>query len=261
MINCSTYFFEGTKRGYYQYPLDSLSEQFKSYQDHFDSDSQIVVHRHPNLVYYTYMRKLSSDNGNGCFGISVVINGLETSSIKSLFRLFERVFQSIVSEGIILTIDASGDIVPKEAQFASFAKHFDKISDSISSLINTGRSSFVPMMPVNYSASWDDYDCMSLSEGDSKLKERLTHFNVLFITNNDETSSPELNGWRIRIKNLCEQLEYLKERNQELEKKHLGHDSSTSWKSFFFLLLTILVLLILGIVYCISCGLIAINLP
>lgn len=261
MINCSTYFFEGIKRGYYQYPLDSLSEQFKSYQDHFNCDSQIVVHRHPNLVYYTYMRKLLNDNGNGCFGISIVINGLETSSIKSLFRLFERVFQSIVSEGIILTIDASGNITPKEAQFASFAKHFDQISDNISSLINAGRSSFVPMMPVNYSASWDDYVCISLSEGDSTLKERLTQFNVLYITNNNETSSPELNGLAVRIKNLSEQLEYLKERNQELEKKLSGHDSSTSWKSFSFSLLAILVVLVLGLVYCINCGLLSLNIP
>ena len=178
-----------------------------------------------------------------------------------MFRLFERVFQSIVSEGVILTIDAFGDIVPKEAQFASFAKHFDHISDSISALINAGCNSFVTMMPVNYSASCDDYNCISLLEGDSKLKERLTQFNVLYISNNNETASPELNGLAVRIKNLSEQLEYLKERNQELEKKLSGHDSSTSWKSFSFSLLTILVVLILGLVYCISCGLFSFNIP
>ena len=94
MINCSTYYFEDLKRGYYQYPLDSFNAQFKSYLDHFNSDSQIVVHRHPNLMFYTYMRKLSINNVKGSFGISIVINGLETSSIKSLFRLFERVFQN-----------------------------------------------------------------------------------------------------------------------------------------------------------------------
>lgn len=260
MINCSTYFFEVVKRGYYQYPLDSLCEQFKSYMDYFKSDSQIVVHRHPNLVYYTYMRKLSSDNGNGCFGISIVINGLETSSIRSLFRLFERVFHSIVSEGIILTIDASGSIVPKEAPFASFAKHFDQISDNISALINAGHNYFIPMMPVNYSASWD-LDCISLAEGDAKVNERLAQFNVLCIEKNTETTSPELNGLALRIENLSEQLEYLKERNQELENNRSRYELPNRWKRIAFLLLGILVALIIGLVYCFFCGFISFNIP
>ena len=261
MINCSTYYFEDLKRGYYQYPLDSFNEQFKSYLDHFNSDSQIVVHRHPNLMFYNYMRKLSINNVKGSFGISIVINGLETSSIKSLFRLFERVFQSIVSDGIILTIDASGCIVPKEAPFASFAKHFDQISARIGALINVGHHSFVPMMPVNYSSSRDYYDCISLAEGEAKVKERLAQFNVLYIAKYNKITTPELNGLAVRIENLSEQLEYLKERNQELEKNHSGYYSSNRWKRIAFWLLAILVVLLIGSVYCITCGLISFNIP
>lgn len=260
MINCSTYYFEGLKRGYLQYPYDSHDEQFKSYQEHFNSDSQIVVHRQPNLMYYTYMRKLSIDGGNASFGISIVVNGLETSSIKSLFRLFERVFQSIVSEGIILTINSNGDIIPKDVPFSSLAKHFDQLSAMISGYINEGHSSFEPMRPVNYSASYSDYDCISLAEGDTKIKERLYQFNILYITKNNETASPELNGLAVRIEHLSEQLEYLNERNQELEKQLSGGQSANGWKSFAISLLVVIVVLIFGIMYCANCGLITFNL-
>ena len=261
MINCSTYFFERLKRGYYQYPLDSHSEQFKSYQENFNSDSQIVVHRQPNLMYYTYMRKLSIDGGNSCFGISIVINGLETSSIKSLFRLFERVFQIIVSEGIILTINDCGDIVPQAASFISFAKHFDQLSGKISEYVNEGHNSFIQLRPVNYSASYNDYDCISLAEGDVKIKDRLSQFNVLYITKNNDTASPELNGLAVRIENLSGQLYYLKERKQELEIQLLGHHYSTRWKGLACSLLAVIVVLAIGVFYSINCGFITINLP
>lgn len=260
MINCSTYFFECLKNGYYQYPLDSHNEQFKSYQEHFYSDSQIVVHRRPNLMYYTYMRKLSLDGGSACFGVSVVINGLETSSIKSLFRLFERVFQHIVSEGVILTINASGDIVPQVAHFASFAKHFDQLAASIRGYINEGHNSFVPMRPVNYSASNNDFDCISIAEGDAKLKDRLSLFNVLYVVKNDETSSPELNGLAVRIEHLNGQIEYLKGRNQELEKQLSGHKSSNWWKGLSIFLIVIIAVLIIVMLYFISCGILSFNL-
>ena len=261
MINCSILYFEVSKSGYYQYPLDSHSVQFKTYQENFNSDSQIVVHRQPHLMYYTYMRKLSVDGGKASFGISVVINGLETSNVKSLFRLYERVFQFIVSEGIILTINDNGDIVPQSVSFESLAKHFDLLSVKISEYINEGHNSFLPMRPVNYSSSYNDYDCISLAEGDWKLKERLSQFNLLYITKNNDTSSPELNGLAVRIEHLSGQLEYLKERNQYLEKQLSGDHSSIGWKSLVFALLAVIVVLAIGVLYCINCGLITFNLP
>lgn len=261
MINCSTYFFEGIKREYYQYPLDSHREQFKSYQAHFNSDSQIVVHRKPNLMYYTYMRRLANNGGNAFFGIAVIINGLETSNIKSFFKLFERIFQKIVNEGTILTITKNGDIVPKDDPFVSYATHFDRLSGTISKYINEGQSFFLPMKPVNFAATNNDFDCVFLAEGEAKIRERLSQFNVLYIIKHNETLSPEINGLAIRIEHLGDQLEYLKERNRELEERRSEQPSSVSWKILAISLFVILCVICLVVLYCAGSGLISFNLP
>ena len=212
-------------------------------------------------MYYTYMRRLANDGGNAFFGITVIINGLETSNIKSFFKLFERVFQRIVYEGTILTINKDGDIVPKDDSFVSYATHFDRLSGTISEYINEGQNFFSPMGPVNFAATNNDFDCVSLAEGEAKIRERLSQFNVLYIIKQNETVSPELNGLAIRIEHLVDQLEYLKERNRELEEHRSEQLSSVGWKILAISLFVILVVFSLVVLYCVGSGLISFNLP
>ena len=258
-INCSSYFFEESKRGYSQYPHDYAEDIFKSYRKHFDADAQIVAHRRPNLMSYTYMKKLSDDGGEAYFGISVVINGLETKSIKSLFKLFEKVFQQIVSEGEILTINSEGTIVPKGIVFSSYAKTFNRLSSTIKKHIDEGESFFSLMLPVVYSASEDDYAIISINEKEDVFRQNLMIYNKLFITKNFNTTSAELNGLAVKIENLSEQVEYLKKRNAELENKCKGR-SNLGWKALAISSLTILIVLALIFVYCVACELISFNL-
>ena len=235
-INCSTYFFEESKRGYSQYPLDYAEDIFKSYREHFDADAQVVAHRRPNLMSYTYMKKLVEDGGVAFFGISVVLNGLETRSVKSLFKLFEKVFQQIVSEDELLTINPEGSIVSKGIVFSSSAKTFNRLSSTIKKYIDEGESFFSPMRPVVYSASEDDYAIISINEKEDVIRQNLTIYNKLFITKNCKTTSPELNGLAVRIENLSGQIEYLKKRNAELEKMRSGR-SAFGWKSLAIILI------------------------
>lgn len=258
-INCSTYFFEESKRGYSQYPLDFAADYFKSYRDHFDTDSQIVAHRLPNLMYYTYMKRLSEDEGESYFGIAVVINGFETKSIKSLFKLFEAVFQQIVFESEILTINPEGLLVPKEAAFGSYANSFNRFSSIIKDYIDKGEKYFTPMLPVVYSATDDDISIISIDDEENAFRQNLAIYNKLFITKNSQTTSAELKGYALRIKKLSEQIEYLKKRNAELEKKIGGHHDF-GWKTLAISSITILIAMVLVFFYCLAGGLISLNL-
>lgn len=258
-INCSTYFFEESKRGYSQYPHDYAEDIFKSYRELFDTDAQIVAHRRPNLMSYTYMKKLSDSGCEAFFGISVVINGLETKSIKSLFKLFEKIFQQIVSEGEILTINSEGAIVSKGIVFSSYATSFNRFSSLIKNYIDEGESFFSPMLPVVYSASEDDYAIISINEKEGVFRQNLSIYNKLFITKNYNTTSAELNGLAVKIENLSQQVEYLKQRNAELENKCKGQ-SNLGWKALAISSLTIIIVLALIFIYCVACGLISFNL-
>lgn len=261
MINCSSYFFEESKRGYIQYPQDFTADLFKSYRNMFDSDAQLVIHRHPDhLMYYTYMKRLSEDNGKSFFGISIVINGLETTNFKSLFKLFERFFQQIISEGEILSISPEGDFVTKDIIFSDYANTFIRLSSSIKSKIEEGAHFFYPMLPVNYSSSEDDYATFSIEEGESTFRQNQAIYNKFIITKNKKGSSSELNGLAAKIQQLNDQIEYLKMRNAELEKKSNNKSILNKWKAIAFGCITIGVVLLICFIYCYSCGFISFRL-
>lgn len=260
-INCSTYFFKENKTGYSQYPQDFTSGLFTSYREHFDTDSQIVVHRHHNLMYYTYMKKLSEDKGEASFGLSIVINGLETDNIKALFRLFERVYQQIVSDGELLTINASGDIVSQNVTFSDYTRSFNRYALRIKELIENGQENFISIRPLNYASSDEDFIIVSISEDDITIKQNLLSFNKLFITKSNKTTTPQLNGLAVRIENLTEQLEYQKKRNIELEKQLSGRKSADiKWKSLAVSFICILLMLVVLVAYCFASGIISLNL-
>ncbi len=229
---------------------------FQSYAERLCADSQIIVQRQPTLVYYTYLHRLNERNS--FFGVSVLVNGVETSSFKSLFRLFERIFQRIVSDDIVLTISAQGDITNKEIQLSPFTKYLNDVAVTIQEYINDGESCFMHMFPMNMSAGQDDYCFLSLGGRESELLQKLQSYNSILITKNTNTSGAGLKGLALRIEHLNEQLEYQKERNEELEKMVSGHVDS-GWKITASAFIGITIVLLLIILYGTVSGLITIN--
>ena len=201
----------------------------------------------------------SSRTISNFLGLSIVINGWETNSIKSLFRLFERVFQEIVSDGRILTMDKEGSIILTDDYYSSCLKCFDQISDKINRYINVGSHTFSPMQPIIYSSTDADYDIVSLSEEGNTLKDRMGLFNILYVTKSDRTTSAEFNGLSVRIGNLNDQIAFLKEENEQLKKEISGNAPSDAWKTIAITAITITVVLLIVFLYGLSCGLISFN--
>ena len=205
-------------------------------------------------MYYTYMKKLPGDSGDSFFGISVVINGLETTSIKSLLKLFEITFHQIVSEGEILTINAEGAIVSKDIVFSSYEGTFKRLSEGIKGEIEKGEGFFKEMSAVVYSATEDDFRTVSIDEKESVFRTNLSIYNKLFITKNSNTTSAELNGLAARIENLSSQNQYLRERISQLEGSVRSY---TQWKALTMGCLSFITVLIISLVYCFACGFIS----
>lgn len=243
------YFFTNTRRGYTQYPQDYLEDSFKFYGQRLDSEAQIVAHRTQNLMHYTYMRRISDRDPNNYFGLSIIINGLETNNIKSLFRLFEKVFQELVSNSIIVYMGDNGEIHYTEQNLSSISARLDSISQSIEILITEGKCFFYPIRPLNYSVS-DEPGFIHISESDDSIRTALNDYNTVFIQKGETFSSPHFNGLQIKISNLSEQLEYQKSRNNELEKMLKEQHSNKGWRVtaiiFFFILVSLISLLLYG---------------
>jgi hypothetical protein len=203
------------------------------------------------------MKKLPGDAAESLFGLSVVFNGLETISIKSLFKLFEKTFHQIVSEGEILTINSDGAIATKNIVFSSYAGTFNRLSDSLKAEIDKGEGFFKEMSAVVYSATEDDFAIVPFDEKESVFRMKLSSYNKLFITKNSNTTSAELYGLAVRIENLSGQNHFLKERISELEGNVRSYGR---WKALAIGCFSIVIVFVISLVYCIACGFISVAL-
>ena len=257
MINCASYYVMKSQYGYSQYPFDSLSDIFHSYEGLIVSDSQIVVHRQQSLVYYTYLRRISGEGS--FFGVSILINGLETHSFRSLFRLFDKVFQRMVSDDIVLSISSQGDFFCKVKNLTTYAKYLDEVSDSIARFVNEGEGSFTQMFPLSVSSGVDDFCQISVGVGENELLQKLYLYNKLVIIDEPGFSGAGLRGLALKIRHLSQQLEYQKERNSFLEQQLSGGGKDMIWKTIALSFICITLVVLLAILYGAVSGLITIN--
>ena len=73
-MNHSVYYFVSSPEQHKQYPEDFSSDIFSTYAQTATAESSVIVKREESLVYYTYLRRLSSDpKGKTFFGISIVL--------------------------------------------------------------------------------------------------------------------------------------------------------------------------------------------
>lgn len=248
MINSSTYFFWKSEKGYYQFPMDFNEDLFKSYSDTFNSDSQIVVHRNTNLMYYTYMRKVTESDSH-YIGISIVINGLETNSINSLFRLFEKIFEKIVVEEKILFYNNEGIIEFKDLVINSNIDYLDSLTLLIKEYVNQGRNSFNEILPINYSIGIDDYSIISIDEGDVAVKECIRNNNKVFIIKNSKLVSSELCGLKVRLVHLNEQIEFLKNYNNEQNNYNKSNNNYITWMTISISLIIVITVFVFAVLF------------
>ena len=68
----TSYIFGKFIGGYTQYPVDSQSNVFQQVIANAKAETQVVIHRDGNLMYYCYLRKFEVDN---CIGFCVLLNG------------------------------------------------------------------------------------------------------------------------------------------------------------------------------------------
>lgn len=219
MINCSTYLFGMTSNGYFQYPMDFLKTRLQILAKNFNSESQIAVYRESNLMYYAYMRQVSWKEVDSYIGICVVVNGKATYNLASLFRMFESVYQGMVIEGKVLTVNNDGATHFLKIINSSLLSEYDRISEVIKKSIADGENYFEEMPPINYSYYIDDYQVVPLTDGALKIRSKIEDNNIVYVIKNNGINNSAFNGMTLKIKQLSEELELQRAMSAELSHK------------------------------------------
>ncbi len=161
-MNSSVYVFGNLNMGFTQYPDNYAQEIAKEFARKATAQSQIVIHRDRNLMYYGYVRKL--DIGGLYIGLCVLLNDVMLSPLGDLFLVFEDVVADMVSHGEILILNTGGSIVPKTMELADDQVEIERLIVFLRERLETLGIQGVPLPPINYSIAKDSCKTFVYSE-------------------------------------------------------------------------------------------------
>lgn len=149
-----------------QYPTDFMREIFLTYVHEVKEQSQIFVHRNTNMMYYTYICRLSR-NHNDFFGISLTFNSVCIRDVNRLFDIFEKTLGNIVSKAVLLDMNADEDIYFKN-DFVNSQTEVKRIKDFMDALFDKHKACFEPLEALNYGISNKEVAIVSLEKDTPK---------------------------------------------------------------------------------------------
>ena len=108
-MNSTFYIFGKFNGSYAQFPVDYTQDIFQQLPNRSSfSNTQLVIHRDNNLMYYCYMRKLEQEN---YLGFCLLLNDAMITEFSALFELFDHAVTQLALNGEIIKISDQGEIV------------------------------------------------------------------------------------------------------------------------------------------------------
>lgn len=149
MLNASVNIFGVLADGYTQYPDNYSQEIYTKFCELAKGESQIVIHRDGDLMYYGYVRRM--DDAQQCIGFCIILNGVMFSSPCELLPVFESIVETLTVEGTIISFNEEGQIVPRIRSFVSMQQEVKRVENMILGRIGELSGNVAMLPPVDYS--------------------------------------------------------------------------------------------------------------
>lgn len=216
-MNSTVYLFGVLGGGYTQYPDDYSREIFSEFEKNIKSPAQLMIHRSDAIIYYGYLRKLSEQGKY--IGIAFVFNGAMCADYQSLCKLCEENFTNWVVSGDILEFTDNGDITSQIDKLYKTATEFKRISESLSTQIESSNLPFHKLPPVNYAISSNVVKKFNLNDDNETINEALKDYSNIYIYS--DSTSVTLTGYSDKLRSLNQENIRLRDENVKVlrEKK------------------------------------------
>lgn len=218
MVNSSIYIFGSFDNGYTQYPDNYAKGIYQNFFAQAKSNSQIVIHRDKELMYYGYVRKL--DKSSQYIGFCVLLNGMMFSNISNLFAIFENAIAELVSRGDIIAFNEHGDII---SITSSLANQQQEISDIIAIIRNgiDGMESYTKSLPpVNYSISNTEQKVFAYSDHNDTIVNASCKYAYTYIAKDKGCDTASLSGYKGVIRKLHKEKDELSSEYSNLKNQY-----------------------------------------
>lgn len=202
----------------------------------------MIVTRSSSIVEYLYLRKIQ-DTGDDIFGICVVLNGVLTYKLIHLFKLFERKFEQLVTEGCLLCFDNDGRIKVDEHSWIFPDAICDDYNKQFNDSFSENYSHFEQLPPLNYSTR-EESVTVCIADGDSSIRDAINAYNTVVVVKSPVSSSLTFNGYSVKLARLSNDLEQKNALIGELQEKMSAYNHSGRSGALPWVLLSVLIVLV-----------------
>lgn len=217
-MNSSVYVFGNLGNGYTQYPDDYAKEIYQSFYAKATANSQILIHRDNNLMYYGYIRKL--DETSQYIGFCILLNDIMFSQIGRLFPVFENAIADLVSRGEILTFNDNGNIVSRLSKLNEKQQEVERITTIISNDIIEFENNANKLPPVSFGIANNESKKFSVIDKNSEIIEASAKYGYTCVFKDEDYDTVRINSYKGILSRLSGENKVLKEKNLELQKEN-----------------------------------------
>lgn len=131
MLNATFYLFGAEADKIYAFSKDKSSNYFAAVRRYTQAPSALLAHREGEIMYYTYILRLSGQNG--AFGVGLVLNGVAVSDHRALFSFFDRAVSAALFTRGLLSLGEGGDLRMVPERIASGDSAVQELLNDLSS--------------------------------------------------------------------------------------------------------------------------------
>lgn len=236
MLNATFYLFGAEADKIYAFPKDKSSNYFAGVRRCTQTPSALLAHREGEIMNYTYILRLSGQNG--AFGVGLVLNGVAVSDHRALFSFFDRAVSAALFTRGLLTLGERGDLWMDPERIASGDSAVQELLNDLSSFwaaehpVSTRLSA--PKLEVKADAA-RYFEC---NENPEVFLGATMTIPWVFVKR-QQTGIPGLGAWTQHVAKHKAETEgwqaRVKEKEKEINKlKSQDKGVSTGWFTFFF---------------------------
>lgn len=229
-MNNSVYVFGSLGSTYTQYPDDYAKVIFQNFYTDPFANSQIVIHRNNNLMYYGYYRKL--DENSKFIGFCVVLNGIVLTQIDKLFSIFEDAVANLVSRGVILQINDGGDLISDIKSLSEKKEEVERITSTIRNEVVTLENGAKKLPPVSYGVSINEKKYFTLDNKVEEIVESSHKYAYTYITKDENYDTETIRNFKVILHRINCEKEDLERECRELKSKNFNlqiKQRNTKW--------------------------------
>jgi len=238
MLNATFYLFGADADKIYAFPKDKSSNYFAEVRRCTQTPSALLAHREGEIMYYTYILRLSGQNG--AFGVGLVLNGVAVSDHRALFSFFDRAVSAALFTRGLLTLGEGGDLRMNPKEIVSRAGAVRELLNDLSSFWAAEHPVSTRLSAPKLEVKADAYRYFECNENPEVFLEATMTTPWVFVTR-QQMGIPGLGAWTQHVEKHKAEIERLqarvREKNKELASIRSYDDFKDSIVSFLCFLL------------------------